>query len=410
MVAVLNMARQLLSLGRSQLESFRAVDGARTLRRLLDLPNLAPEIAAEANFLVAQIHFDRSEFAQACDTLSAALKRDPDNADCHFLFAQANDRADDHDDSESLEHYACAAKLAPDDGRKVSAYARKLAETSGADSGLPMLEKAYSEHGDDPVVVENFVEALVEANEFDDAALLVAQASHRNADDGRFKQVRRRFEQRLRHTRLFEPHRISESKGESILPFRAFGSTPPGKPRGSKKPARRPRDAGRNDATPGAEPGDVDARSDASRPVPVLTADLTLSEVLKKSGSGPIARIHEHLGLLGTGRPHVLRAAVTKTLLQRTFLNSLTKRLPRDSNKLLRTVVRSGGYVPASVLFQNTGPDAPPPDYVQPLLQAGLLYFGRQAARGAKARQGLVAVIPTDLLDRLGTVLRIPID
>jgi hypothetical protein len=61
-----------------------------------------------------------------------------------------------------------------------------------------------------------------------------------------------------------------------------------------------------------------------------------------------------------------------------------------------------GGYVPAAALFQTEGPDAPPPDYAQPLLSAGLVFFGRPV-RG----RVMMAAVPVDLLGKLMKILRI---
>jgi hypothetical protein len=69
--------------------------------------------------------------------------------------------------------------------------------------------------------------------------------------------------------------------------------------------------------------------------------------------------------------------------------------------------VKAGGYMPASVLFQNTGPDAPPPDYVQPLLASGVCFFGREKPRRADAEAKLVALVPADLRLPLAKALRI---
>jgi len=59
--------------------------------------------------------------------------------------------------------------------------------------------------------------------------------------------------------------------------------------------------------------------------------------------------------------------------------------------------------MPASVLFQNTGPDAPPPDYVQPLVEQGMLFFGREKSSSTK----LVAMVPADVLMPLAKALRV---
>jgi tetratricopeptide (TPR) repeat protein len=406
MVAVLNMARQLLDLGRSHLDHYRTTEALRVLRRLIELPDVPPRIAAEASYLIAQIHFNRSEYDEARGSLSEALATDPSSAECHFLLAQSNDLDESGDDEDAVSHYAAAARLAPDDARKQAAYARKLVETKTSKKGLQILEQAYADHGSDPIVVENFVDALIEAGRLEDAELVAAQAAYRNSDDPRFGDIRRRFQQRLREIRLFDRVKLPRpGRHRWKLPFRNFGSSPSSRrrrpTRGGDGSRKRSRGHANSDGS-GKEP----PASAASRPAPLLHPHMTLAQALKQAGSQVTAGIYETLGLIGKRRPHLQRAEVTAALRQRAFLHSLTRRAPAESRKLLRTVVRAGGYVPAAVLFQNTGPEAPPPDSVQPLLQSGLLFLGRQPGRGS----GMVAMVPVDLLERLASVLRIRLD
>jgi hypothetical protein len=326
------------------------------------------------------------------------------------LLAQSQEGQGSERTAEAMKSYAHAAELAPGDGKIVSVYARKLLGTKFTDRAIDLLAATYTAYDDDPIVVENYVCGLMEVDRVDEAELVVTQASYRHGDDSRFRHIRRRFEQRVRHMKLFcrDRRESDDSKGrpayrEGVVPFRNIGNTPPGKPRGPKRPSRR-------------RPGQDNQRpeyEDGSKPTSDLVAleeGMDLQSTLKKVGQVVTGAIYRDLGLIGKTRPHLQREQIVGALLQRTFLNTLSKKLPADSRKLLRTVVRLGGYVPASVLFQNTGPEAPPPDIVQPLLRLGLLYLGREAGKRPKNGEGLVAVIPVDLHDRLSTVLKTPVD
>ena len=421
MVAVLNMPESLLALTQTHLQQHRVTEALRVLRRLLNFPDLPPSIAAKANLLLARIHFNQADYEEACVNLGEALSADPENAESHYLLAQSSEQNVETQE-ESIDHFERAAALAPHDGRMVSAYGRRLVTSGESTKGIELLTEAYREHASDPRVVENVVEALMDADRVDDAELVVRQTSYRYHTDRRFEDLRHRFENRRRETMLARSSRRSSPNARSssrrgsqpessayLLPFRSFESPPPGKPRSPKRPAHggARRTATSHEASAGSS--DAAFATDWTAAVPVLDGDMELKDVLKKMGRQVTAQVYQGLGLLGKARPQDQRAEISAVLLRRAFLNSLVKRLPAESRKLLRSLVRLGGLAPASVLFQNTGPDAPPPDYVQPLLSSGLLFFG-SAPRRQKSEQGLLAVIPADLLLRLATVLRIPLE
>jgi hypothetical protein len=176
-----------------------------------------------------------------------------------------------------------------------------------------------------------------------------------------------------------------------ILPFRNFERSEPSKPRASKRPVIRP--------TPPKK------AAPPAGPVP-LSDRMTLADVLKRVGKDATVHLYHHLGLAGTKKTSERRIEIIAVLRDPDVLAKIVKSLPGETRNLLRTVVRAGGFVPASVLFQNTGPDSPPPDYVQPLLINGLLFFGTDAS-AAKKDGRLIAVVPVDLVNDLARAMRI---
>ncbi len=72
-----------------------AAEGLRLLRRLVHMPTATPAMCAEANYLIAQVSMNRSEYSEAKEALREALQKDPQHAQCHFLFAQSNDQDGD---------------------------------------------------------------------------------------------------------------------------------------------------------------------------------------------------------------------------------------------------------------------------------------------------------------------------
>lgn len=409
MPPILNMPQQLLELGRTYLSNGRNIEGLRILRRLVRLPNVSPRISAEANYLIAQDSLRRSAYSEAKEALQEALERDPKNARCHYLFAQSHEAEQAEQDSvdKSLEHYATACALAPDDGRMASAFALRVSRVQDRQRGLVMLRECYQRHGDDPAVVEDFIEGLIEAGEYDRAELVVTQSLFRNDGDDRFRDIRRRLNNRLREERLFGGYRPADQDSQDILRFENFSSSPtqqsksdkPAKPRGQKPPRK----------TPEVQEEPVTNKAEAVK-VPVYGPQMNLAAVLKQSGTVFVSQLYDQLGLMGRSRADVQRKEIQTVLLQRSFLKSMIKRFSPSTRKLLRSVVQSGGFVPANILFQTTGPDAPPPDYCQPLLQSGLLYMGKDQGRPRSASSEMVAVVPTDLLEKLADVLGVDLD
>lgn len=418
MPAILNMSESLLAQGRELYHAYRYEKALFLLRGLLRLPDLKPAVAAEANFLVAQIHFRQNQLDRARTNLDEALALNPEHAESHYLLAQVIESEQATETADSMHHFEKAYRLAPKDARKRSAYALRLAKHGDAGVGLGMLHETYAEESSDPKVVADFVEGLAHAARYDDAELVVRQASYRHGEDKRFGEIRSRYEHRRRNDRLFG--RNTNESEPTLLPFRnlaqpmASTDEPPRqeKPRSSRKPSvpesKPPRAV--SPSSP-AKPANLfgSKETDAyAEPLPTIAigGDLTLAEVLKEFGSKYTARIYECLGLLGKTAPRAQIAQITAALMQPAFMASLIRRLPRASRRALKSVVEAGGYLPMNVLFQNAGKWAPPADYIQPLIHHGILYLGHDP----KATERMVAVVPVDLLHRIAGILRVRLD
>jgi len=391
MDAIIPLTQGLFNLGADLLKRRRYSEGVRILRRLLDTPDLSPTLAAEANQLLATIHYEHHDYAQMRRAAERALQTNPDNAEAHFLLAEA--AAKDElclEPAVALEHYGKAAELAPDDARKQSAYALQLVRSEKAAAGVAVMENTYSRRGGDPQVVSDFAQTLIEADRPDDAELLVVQACDRHRDDRRFSRLRQTVRQRIWHRRVTEAgDRSSRRDGpRATIPFRSFGGPESPRPRGNRRIFSLSSTPKPKSAPPGP---------------PVLTPTMTIAEVLKRMGKNAAFAVGEALGLFGKEAPKDIRREISAAFANQSFVRRIVQSLPTETRRLLRTVVRAGGYMPASVLFQNTGPDAPPPDYVQPLVEQGLLFFGREKASSSK----LVALVPADLLGALAKALRI---
>lgn len=394
MGSVIGFQQRLFEQATLLVDQGRFADACKLLDQLISQPSLPPHLAAEAHFLLAQARYAQANWAAAKSSAERALRSDKGNPDYHFMLAETLD--EDGQSQSALGHFAQAARLAPEDPRKVLRYARAVAEHKNADRGVRLMESVYRQHGDDPEVVANVVAGLVENGRLDDAELVVTQTMYRHGDDPRFRRLRDRLrayrcELVLRGTPQAE--RAEETAG--VVAYRNLSVHAMGKPGGARRP----------DRSQGSQPPKESSPAPASlRPVAV-DPGMTVLEILRRGGEGMVRSISEGLGLVVKEEGSAQVRDLARFLADIDSLDRVVRDLPDDSRRLLTTLVRAGGYVPASTLFQTTGASAPPPDYVLPLLSCGLVYFGRPT----RGKQKLVVTIPEDLLPRLARVLDVEV-
>lgn len=398
MSGTLRFESRLIDLAREYFDAGRLSACREVLSRVLSFASLPPDEAAQANYLLAQVHFETSDIENATQSLRESVRANPNNADYRFRLAQALEESEES--QEALGHYAAAVRLDPGDGRKVTGYARVLARVKNADQGLRLLGCAYRSHGAEPAVVEEVVEGLLENDRLDDAELVVRQASYRYGQDHGFRRLRDRFRTRSLESRLYRKP-INCDGASEILPFRNPSNLSLSKPGGARRPKR--------DENFVAAPASKESSTHPAARGPIAVDEgMTLPEILRRSGSSCVAGIYDNLGLMGKTDPSQRSRDVVGALSDNDNLASIVRGLPLASRRLLKSVVQLGGYVPAAAVFQTAGPDAPPPDFAQPLLAAGLVYFGRSTKRRAN-KNPLMLVVPIDLLGRLARVLRVKI-
>jgi hypothetical protein len=252
------------------------------------------------------------------------------------------------------------------------------------------MQSAYADHVDDPQIVAAVVDGYMDQNRWDDAELVIRQVMYRHGQDARFRRIHDRFRAAFCEMRLRQP--TVEVAPSECVPYRNPALMASSKPGGARRPDR--------DETP-RRPQKPAASSTRSEP-PVIDEGMSCLELLRRSGTAASATIYDALGLLGKEEPREQAADVASFLADADTLAHLVRGLPLASRRLLKTLVSMGGYVPAAALFQTEGPDAPPPDYAQPLLSAGLVFFGRPV-RG----RVMMAAVPVDLLGKLMKILRI---
>lgn len=391
MASLLNMSQELYELARRRLERGDLTEGMRCLRHLLELPDVPPRLAAEANYLLAQAAFKMTDYAIARKRLSKVIERNPMHGEAHFLLARAHELDEAGSPQKAVNHYRRAYQLAPDDPQKATSLGRLLVERNDFDEGLALLQRAYRNAGDDPEVVENYVNGLLAAGRLDDAELVAAQAAYRNRHDPRFAELRLRIRGELL-ARSLGVEAAGTDGASQVLQYRNPAIPPEV---AASLPTTRRRSGAHSTAT---------RRNWHMAPVRLRRTD-RLDAVLKTLGQCYTLRLHQSLELT-PGRDEDHRAQVVAALLDPDRLTALVRLLPKHSRRALRSLVKVGGIVPATVLCQNTGPDAPPPDYLQPLLACGLVYFSGEPRRKDVPAQ-LLVVIPRDLCRCLARPLRV---
>jgi Flp pilus assembly protein TadD len=388
---IVSFQRQLMNQAKAQIDRGRYSEAAHLLDRVIHHPRLEPEMGAEANFLLSQIHFACADVGEAERSARLAVNASDENPDYHFILARALE--EDGDENEALNHYAVAARLAPEDSHKVLSYARVVAKQKSSSRGVRLMQSVYARKSDDPSVVASVVEGLMANDQVEEAELVVRQVMYRHGEDVRFRRIRDRFRS-LRCEMLLGRKAMGSDGSCEVVPYRNPRVLAMGKPGGARRPNR-------DDSTPPPKPP-------VKRPIsfePIaIDEGMTTLEILRRSGGGVIGGIYDSLGLLGKIESDSQAREIAAFLADADSLARVVRELPTASRKLLKTLVQLGGYVPATAVFQTTGPDAPPPDFAQPLFAAGLASFGRTTRN---RRRPMVIAIPVDLLGRLARILKI---
>lgn len=389
----LSFHQSLLEQCRSRISQGRFAEARSLLERLIAHPLLESTLAAEANFLLARVQFELvdTDAAEASARKADAACRG--RAEYHLLLGET---LEDQGQTElALEQFGLAARLAPGSDAAVLRYARAVARHKSADRGVRLIQAVYAKASDDPEIVAAVVEGLVEGDRLDDAELVVTQSNYRHPGDRRFRQLRDRFRQ-LRVEHMLRGSAKGHDGSSESVPYRNPAVHGMGKPGGARRPVRREAVAASAKASLPAGP---------LEPIPV-DRSMTHVEMLRRGGTAVVGPTYESLGLLGKVDTRSQAEEISRYFVDVDSLSRVVRQLPTASRRLLKTLVRAGGYVPAASLYQTTAEDAPPPDYVQPILRAGIAFFGRPTR---EKKTALVLVVPSDLMGRLARILRVKV-
>lgn len=390
MTAILSFSKSLLDLGRHYVANRRSTQGLQVLQRLVDMPQVPHATMAEANYLMGQIHFEKANYDLAEDCLLAALDSDDAHGDANFLLARVMQKLAGEADEMVVGQYRQAAKLDPSNAVRKCAYGRALIENRRPELGLRILKRAFAKNKQDPAVVEEVLHGLVALRNYDDAARILRGVAKRKKNDPRFQRLCTEFNRR----RLKENWPVAKPQRRAdayVVPM----------PRRSEPAA----------AVVALETGTafriVAATQSRQLPKLELNADDLLLDLLDRISIEQLGRIAQVVGCKPSERMDIANA-IAQRLDSPESLKAIVQGLPAGSKKLLRTLLRVGGVVPAAVLEQNDDATAEPHPALA-LVDAGLVFVGpdRSAAPGDNRPE--IAIVPVDLHKRLAKLNRIKV-
>jgi Tfp pilus assembly protein PilF len=187
MSSTVNLFDHLLDTACRLHQAGRHNDAFAYLCKLIKLPDLPADIAAEAHLRLAEILLRRRKPTRARKHLKAALRHAPDDARAQQLMAEALEEGRLPDPCAALEHYRRSLELAPDQPECLCAAGRLAVAQGLGEEGLGYLRKAAEVAADDPDVLRQIVDGMLLANQADEARGLVRAAMFRRSGDRRFR-------------------------------------------------------------------------------------------------------------------------------------------------------------------------------------------------------------------------------
>jgi pentatricopeptide repeat protein len=230
MEPTLNLFEHLLSRGRRFQQMGRPAEAREALSRLASFRDLPSEVSEETQVRLALLALKRRRFRQARRHLTAALRRQPDNARYHYLMAAAC-RADNTGDLErACRHYERSLELNPNQPRCRADCGLVYQLLGRGEDGLVLLRSAAEQAPDQAEVIEKVIRGLCQAGRADEARSLLRTALFRNPRSPRFRRlwIDFQFRQARRNQEVKTVGR-HESEEPVLLPFPS-SPTPPSNP------------------------------------------------------------------------------------------------------------------------------------------------------------------------------------
>jgi tetratricopeptide (TPR) repeat protein len=218
MSTTLHVFRYCLDQARKFHELGRLRDALAILGRLANFRRLPNAVLGEVRGRMAEIELQLGEHRKARRHLTVALASGNDKARHHQLLAQAIEDDTNADESRALDHYRESLQLdanQPAIWAKLGQLALRIGEI---EEGVMALRRAAELAADDPQILRQVTEGLIDAGQVDEARRGLQAARFRNPRDQRFKKLWNEFQFHQLHDQQQKARR-RQCRAPVLLPF-----------------------------------------------------------------------------------------------------------------------------------------------------------------------------------------------
>jgi tetratricopeptide (TPR) repeat protein len=212
---VLSMGRNLQALGQ---------DGAaaRLLSRLSSFRDLPSDLAGETHLRLAEMLVDQRRYKQARRQLTAVLALQPDNAQAHYLMAEAALEDEARDPRRAMLHYRHCTRLEPKNAHYWCALGELALYQGDTAGGLDALRRAERLAPDDVDILNQVVKSLRCEGKVAEAKQILRAALFRHPRDKRFANLWSEHQFEVLHEAqadLKQRWKLAQKNSPVLLPF-----------------------------------------------------------------------------------------------------------------------------------------------------------------------------------------------
>jgi tetratricopeptide (TPR) repeat protein len=178
--------------------------------RLATYRSLPAEVAEETQLRLAELCEAEDDSFKERQHLTCALAQQPNNPEYHYRLAKAYGADSEAHDAKALPHLKAAIRIDPENARYLAEFGCVSIRLGQTEQGLRQLKKAHHLDGDDLGVLEQYADALVDADQSDEARTVLKTAMFRHSSDRRYRDLFRDFQFRLV---------ADDQKSKATIPF-----------------------------------------------------------------------------------------------------------------------------------------------------------------------------------------------
>lgn len=189
MSRTLDLADQLLSIGRTLHQHGQHKRAARMFAALTGLHGIPSDIAEEAHLHLAEIDLELGRPREARRHLAAAIARQPERSQYQYLMAVAIEEDEDCDQARAEGYYRRALAHDPDNAEILCDYAHYALHQGRSRRAVVALQRVAALAPDNPDLLGRVAQGLRRAHKADEARQLLRAALFRNPHDRRFREL-----------------------------------------------------------------------------------------------------------------------------------------------------------------------------------------------------------------------------